>query len=172
MIYVVRYKILRRQPNSRMCLVCGLKNDLGLKSVFYELDNKELLAVFRPLLQHQSYPGRLHGGIASTILDETIGRAIMIDNEAEIWGVTVELSVRFKQPIPLTQELKVIARIVSENRRFFDGEGELLLEDGSVAARGKGRYLKQPLEQIAEFDPVEQEWRVAPTAQDLEFVDI
>jgi acyl-coenzyme A thioesterase PaaI-like protein len=155
-----------------MCLVCGLKNDLGLKGVFYELENDQLLAVFRPLVQHQSYPGRLHGGIASTILDETIGRAIMIDNETEIWGVTVELSVRFKKPIPLTQELRVAARIVSENSRFFDGEGELLLEDGSVAAQGKGRYLKQSLEQIAEFDPVEQEWRVVPTPEDPEFVDI
>ena len=155
-----------------MCLVCGLKNNLGLKGVFYELDNKELLAVFNPLIQHQSYPGRLHGGIASTILDEAIGRAIMIDNETEIWGVTVELSVRFKKPIPLTQELRVVARIVSENRRFFDGEGELLLEDGSIAAQGKGRYLKQPLKQIAEFDPVAQEWRVVPTPEDPEFVDI
>jgi acyl-CoA thioesterase FadM len=96
----------------------------------------------------------------------------MIDNETEIWGVTVELSVRFKKPIPLTQELRVAARIVSENSRFFDGEGELLLEDGSVAAQGKGRYLKQSLEQIAEFDPVEQEWRVVPTPEDPEFVDI
>lgn len=155
-----------------MCLVCGLKNDLGLKGVFYELDNKELLALVRPLAQHQSYPGRLHGGIASTILDETIGRAIMIDNETEIWGVTIELAVRFKKPIPLTQELRVVARIVSEDRRFFDGEGELLLEDGSVAAQGRGKYLKQDLKQIAEFDPVEQEWQVVPTPADPEFVDI
>lgn len=155
-----------------MCLVCGLKNDLGLKGVFYELDNKELLAVFKPSMQHQSYPGRLHGGIASTILDETIGRAIMIGTETEIWGVTVELSVRFKKPIPLTQELRVIARIVSESRRFFDGEGELLLEDGTTAAQGRGRYLKRPLEQIAEFDPVQQEWRVVPTPGEPEFVDI
>jgi uncharacterized protein (TIGR00369 family) len=155
-----------------MCLVCGLKNDLGLKGVFYELDNNELLAVFRPLVQHQSYPGRLHGGIASTILDETIGRAIMIENDTEIWGVTVELSIRFKKPIPLTQELRVVARIVSEDRRFFVGNGELLLEDGSIAAQGRGRYLKQPLEQIAEFDPVEQEWRVVPTPEDPEFVDV
>jgi uncharacterized protein (TIGR00369 family) len=155
-----------------MCLVCGLKNDLGLKGVFYELDNNELLAVFRPLVQHQSYPGRLHGGIASTILDETIGRAIMLENDTEIWGVTVELSIRFKKPIPLTQELRVVARIVSEDRRFFVGNGELLLEDGSIAAQGRGRYLKQPLEQIAEFDPVEQEWRVVPTPEDPEFVDV
>jgi acyl-coenzyme A thioesterase PaaI-like protein len=155
-----------------MCLVCGLKNDLGLKGVFYELDNNELLAVFRPLVQHESYPGRLHVGIASTILDETIGRAIMLENDTEIWGVTVELSIRFKKPIPLTQELRVVARIVSEDRRFFVGNGELLLEDGSIAAQGRGRYLKQPLEQIAEFDPVEQEWRVVPTPEGPEFVDV
>lgn len=168
----MRYKVHRKQPNSKMCLVCGLKNDLGLKGVFYELDNKELLAVFKPLNQHQSYPGRLHGGIASTVLDETIGRAIMIDADTEVWGVTVELSVQFKKPIPLTQELRVVARIGSDNRRFFDGSGELLLEDGSVAAQGRGRYLKQPLDQIADFDAVEQEWRIVPMPGDPEFVDL
>ncbi len=167
----MRHKIQRKQPNSKMCLVCGRKNDSGLKGVFYELDNNELVAVFKPTAQHQSYPGRLHGGIASTILDETIGRAIMVGKETEVWGVTVELSIRFKQPIPLTQELRVIARIVSENRRFFDGTGELLLEDGSIAVQGRGRYLKQPLEQIAAFDPVEQEWRVASTSEDPEFME-
>ncbi len=168
----MRHKILRKQPNSKMCLVCGLKNDLGLKSAFYELDNKDLLAVFTPVTQHQSYPGRLHGGIVSTILDETIGRSIMIETKSEIWGVTVELSVRFKKPIPLTSELRVIARIESENRRFFEGSGELLLPDGSVAAQGRGKYLRQPLDQIAEFDPIEQDWRVVPAPDDPEFIDM
>ena len=79
--------------------MCGLKNDFGIHTEFYELENNELVAIFTPGENHQSYPGRLHGGIASTILDETIGRAIMIENE-NIWGVTIELNVKFKRPVP------------------------------------------------------------------------
>ena len=96
----MRHQVTGKQPNSKMCLVCGLKNRFGLRSFFYELDSDELLAAFKPMAEHQSYPGRLHGGIAMAILDETIGRAIMMNYTEEIWGVTLEFTIRFKKPIP------------------------------------------------------------------------
>ena len=138
----------------------------------YELDNEELLAIFQPLEEHQSYPGRLHGGIATAILDETIGRAIMIRHEGDIWGVTLEFSIRFKQPIPLDEELRVIGRITKENSRSFEGTGEILLPDGTVATEGRGKYIKLPLEKIADFDVEAQEWRVVSADADPEGVEI
>ena len=164
--------VTAKQPNSRMCLVCGLKNPFGLHTSFFELDNNELLAVFKPREEHQSYPGRLHGGIISTILDETIGRAIMIHSEGDIWGVTVDLQVRFKKPVPLDEELRVLGRITKDSSRFFEGTGELLLQDGTVAAEGHGKYLKVPLEKIADFDVDLQEWRVVESPDDPNEVDL
>jgi len=163
-------KVTGKQPNSRMCLVCGLKNPFGLHTAFYELDNREILAVFRPRVEHQSYPGRLHGGIISTILDEAIGRAIMMHSEKEVWGVTVDLQIRFKKPVPLDEELRVVGRIIKDSRRFFEGTGELLLADGTVAAEGHGKYLKTPLEKIADFDVDAQEWGVVSSPDDPETV--
>ena len=160
------HTITAKQPNSKMCLVCGLKNPFGLHTSFFELDNNELLAIFKPRGEHQSYPGRLHGGIISTILDETIGRAIMIQSEGDIWGVTVDLQIRFKKPVPLDEELRVIGRITKDSNRFFEGTGELLLQDGSVAATGHGKYLKVPLEKIADFDVDHQEWQVVQSDDD------
>jgi uncharacterized protein (TIGR00369 family) len=165
-------KVNAKQPNSRMCLVCGLKNPFGLHTSFYELDNRELLAIFTPREEHQSYPGRLHGGIISTILDETIGRAIMILSEGEVWGVTVELQVRFKKPVPLDEELRVIGRITKNSSRFFEGTGELLLQDGTVAAEGHGKYLKAPLEKIADFDAEAQEWSVVTSPGDPDEISL
>jgi uncharacterized protein (TIGR00369 family) len=160
------HTVTAKQPNSKMCLVCGLKNPFGLHTSFFELDNNELLAVFKPRGEHQSYPGRLHGGIISTILDETIGRAIMIQSEGDIWGVTVDLQIRFKKPVPLDEELRVIGRITKDSNRFFEGTGELLLQDGTVAATGHGKYLKVPLEKIADFDVDHQEWQVVQSNDD------
>ena len=74
----MHYRVKAKQQNTKMCLVCGLKNPFGLQTAFYELESDELLAIFKPMEEHQSYPGRLHGGIATAILDETIGRAIMM----------------------------------------------------------------------------------------------
>ena len=160
------HTVTAKQPNSRMCLVCGLKNPFGLHTSFFELDNGELLAVFKPREEHQSYPGRLHGGIISTILDETIGRAIMIQSEGDIWGVTVDLQVRFKKPVPLNEELRILGRITKDSSRFFEGKGELLLQDGTVAAEGHGKYLKIPLEKITDFDVDHQEWGVVQSDDD------
>ena len=160
------HTVTAKQPNSKMCLVCGLKNPFGLHTSFFELDNGELLAVFKPKEEHQSYPGRLHGGIISTILDETMGRAIMIQSEDDIWGVTVDLQIRFKKPVPLDEELRVISRITKDSSRFFEGTGELLLQDGTVAAEGHGKYLKIALEKIADFDVDHQEWGVMDLPDD------
>lgn len=71
-------KITGKQHNSNLCFICGLQNISGLKASFFETEGKELIATFMPTEEHQSYSGRLHGGIASAILDETIGRAIVI----------------------------------------------------------------------------------------------
>jgi uncharacterized protein (TIGR00369 family) len=168
----MRHLVKAKQPNSKMCLVCGLQNSFGLRSFFYELDNDELLATFTPIEEHQSYPGRLHGGIATAILDETIGRAIMMRYSPEIWGVTVEFTIRFKQPIPLDQDLRVIGRVTKETNRHFEGTGEILLKDGRIAAAGQGKYLKFPLEKIADFDFEEQEWKIVPADEDPEVVEI
>lgn len=162
----MKHKVVGKQQNSKMCLVCGLKNPYSLRAAFYELEDDQLVAVFRPKEEHQSYPGRLHGGLAAAILDETIGRAIMMRHEEEIWGVTAEFTIRFKKPIPLDEELRVVGRITRERGRIFEGSGEILLPDGGVAATGSGTYLKQPLEKIADFDREEQEWRVVSLDQD------
>lgn len=167
----MKHKVFKKHPNSKLCFVCGLKNDFGIKAGFYELENNELVATFTPCERHQSYPGRLHGGISSAILDETIGRAIMIENDS-IWGVTVELNVKFKRPVPYDVELKVIGRITEQNKRFFFGTGELILPDGKVAVTATGKYIKLPLDKIAEWDHDEEEWVVVPKENDPTEIEV
>jgi uncharacterized protein (TIGR00369 family) len=150
-------RILAAQNVSRMCLVCGIDNAFGLGARFYELEGDELLGVFTPRDEHQSYPGRLHGGVASAMLDETIGRAVLL-RHVDTWGVTAELTVRFRKPVPLEGELRCVARITRDTRRLFEGTGELLLADGTVAVEARGKYLKMSLEEIAADGMDESEW--------------
>lgn len=166
------HKVIDKQKNSKLCFVCGLKNPFGLKASFYVSETKELIAVFKPREVHQSYPGRLHGGIASAILDETIGRAILNHYENEVWGVTIELNVKFKKPIPLNEELKVIGRITKNESRIFEGTGEIILPNGQIAVEAWGKYLKVPLEKITDFDINENEWRVVRDKNDPEKIEL
>jgi uncharacterized protein (TIGR00369 family) len=168
----MRHKVTRKQYNSKLCFICGLKNNSGLQASFYETEQGGLIATFIPTLEHQSYPGRLHGGLASAILDETMGRAILVGSEEEIWGLTIELNVTYKKPIPLGVELKVVARISEENSRFFHGTGEIVLPSGEVAVVARGKYLKAPLAKIADFDRAENEWAVVPSENDPESIEI
>ena len=119
--------------------------------------------------EHQSYPGRLHGGIASAILDETIGRAITISYPGT-WGVTVELSLRYRKPVPLTSEIRAVGRITRDTRRLFEGSGEILLADGTVAVEARGKYLKAQLDEIVAEGLDERDWFADPrrTPEDVE----
>lgn len=149
-------QVLKAQNISRMCMVCGKENPYSLKARFYELDSGELLGLFRALPEHQSYPGRLHGGVSSAILDEAIGRAVNI-SDPEAWGVTIELNVRYRKPVPLDDEIRAVARITKDSSRLFEGTGEIVLADGTVAVEASGRYLKMPIDRIAEGD-FDSEW--------------
>lgn len=149
-----------------MCIICGTKNSGGIKACFYETDQNSIIAVFTPREEHQGYPGRLHGGIAAGILDETIGRAILLGKQSDVWGVTVEMNVRFRKPLPLDVELRVIGRMSRQNRRIFEGTGEIVLPDGSVAVSATGKYIQVPLEKISDALPDDFEWKVTPDDSD------
>ncbi len=141
-----------------MCFVCGLQNDLGLHASFYEINDRELVALIKPGEQHQSYPGRMHGGVAAAILDETIGRAIANGKTDQVWGVTLELTTKFRRPIPLDQEIKIIGRVSKEGHRVFEGTGEIILENGDIAVSAEGKYLKVPFSKITDSMMDENEW--------------
>lgn len=167
----MKYKVLNKQNNSKLCLVCGLDNDLGLKTSFYELENNVLVGICTPKEEHQSYPNRLHGGITASLLDETIGRAISIDNPT-IWGVTIDLNIRYKKPIPLNEKIKVIGRITKDTKRIFEGSGEIILENGEIAAIATGKYMKLPIDKISDHNFSENDWFLNKTDDDPEYIEI
>ena len=147
----MKYKVVGHQHRNDQCLVCGWNNPHGLDAEFWELENGELAALSQFKPEHQSYPGRAHGGVISALLDEIIGRAVCIQ-EPLSWGVTVELTVQYKKPVPLETTLVAVGRITRNRSRMFDGEGELYLPDGTLLAKAKGSYLKLPVNKIVESD--------------------
>ncbi len=158
---------MQKQPNSYECFICGVQNVAGVQVAFYETvnedDHDEVLARFTGQPMHQGYPGRMHGGVITGILDETIGRAINIGDSEQppmAWGVTVDLALRFHQPVPLGVPLTARGRITRDRRRLFEGSGELYLPDETLAVSAAGKYLKMPLAEISNIDPETLGWRI------------
>ena len=110
-----------KQPNSRMCFVCGMENPAGLHAHFYQSDEVTCVGRFLPDICHQGYPGRVHGGIVAAMLDETLGRAIWA--EQTTWGVTAELTIRYKTPVPLGQTLTVVGRVTARKATVVRSRG-------------------------------------------------
>ncbi|MCL2025026.1 MAG: PaaI family thioesterase [Coriobacteriia bacterium] len=150
----MEYQLTQPQDITRMCFVCGEENDSGLHARFYESEQGELVGIFEVHDAHQSYPGRVHGGIAAAMLDETVGRAIMMD-EPDIWAVTIELTCKYRKPVPYDKPVVVRGRITRNTSRIFEGAGEIVLEDGSIAVEATGRYLKTSLDKIVDADTLE-----------------
>jgi acyl-coenzyme A thioesterase PaaI-like protein len=168
----VKHRVLKKQHISNMCFVCGIKNDFGLHAKFYETDAHELVALINPSEQHQGYPGRMHGGIAATILDETIARSICNGKDEQIWGVTLELKTRFRKPVPLGQELKIVGRVTSERNRSFEGTGEIILPNGEIAVSAEGKYMKVNIERIASDPKVNDDWFFEDSPEDPSEIEI
>lgn len=174
---MTKYKVINRQYRSDQCLVCGFANPFSLDLEFWELENGEVAAFAATHDHHQSYPGRTHGGMISALLDETIGRAICVE-EPHCWGVTTELTVRFKKPVPLNEKLLVVGRITRNRSRMFEGSGEIYLPDGALLAEATGTYLKLKAEQIVDCpageDPVNQfNWQLRPLPADApEYIEL
>ncbi len=167
----MKKKIVKKQNNSTRCFICGLDNDKGLRAEFYELEDGTLAATAIAHALHQSYPGRVHGGVTTALLDETIGRAINIQ-EPEAWGVTVEITTRYKKPVPYDVPLIITGRITENKSRLFYGEGQIILPDGSIAGYATAKYMKLKLSNISEFDGEVDVWAPFPRADDPTELDI
>jgi acyl-coenzyme A thioesterase PaaI-like protein len=150
--------LAKEQPRYTGCFVCGTKNPIGLKVVFYN-DDKRVWTEFTPGVEHQGYPGIMHGGILYTLLDETIGRAAYL---REMWVMTARMQVRYRHPVPTGSRLRIEGEIVRVRGRVVEANGRALLADGTVAAEASGLFMEIPppmlnglKEQVLEQPPEE-----------------
>jgi acyl-coenzyme A thioesterase PaaI-like protein len=150
---------MEKQPNSRMCFVCGVENPIGLKLKFYTDEQGRCVARFRPGQEHQGYPGHLHGGITSTLLDETMGRVL---THQDVWAVTGRLEVKFRKAVPLDQELTIVGELTRSRSRAYEARGEIRLPDGTPLVEGKGVYYRVSDEAVEQAKSELDFWEVVP----------
>ncbi|MBN1680636.1 MAG: PaaI family thioesterase [Anaerolineae bacterium] len=161
-------KLNAQQPSARWCFVCGVENPFGLKIRFFNDGRHQAVAYVTLGDEFQGYPGVAHGGILVTILDETMGRAILADGETsheiadERFMFTAKMEVRYRQPVPLHQEFTVRGRIDTDRRRTAQASGEIVLADGTVAVEASATLVDIPAEHIEHMLTEDIGWQVYP----------
>jgi len=127
----------RIHPN---CVVCSEQNGQGLKLDFSISDDGVVSADFIFDKVFEGYPGMLHGGILSAILDGAITNCLF----AHDWiAVTADSHVRFRHLVATDQAARVQAWITLSRPPIYDVKAEII-QDGQVKITTTGRFIEQP----------------------------
>ena len=137
---MTHYHIENKQPNSKMCLVCGLENPIGLHLHMYETEPGVIETEYIAPEHFQGYPGVLHGGIVAALIDEISSRTQMgSDPKNPRFMFTAKLEVKYRKNVPINKKLKIIGKAIKSKRNIaeawagiYDAETNELLAEGTT----------------------------------------
>jgi uncharacterized protein (TIGR00369 family) len=154
---------VNKQPTSRACFLCGRQNEIGLKMQWNnDPESQQIWADVTVPGWFNSYPGVVHGGIVAALLDETAGRALMLNGDNDRLFITTHLEIKYHHPTPTGQPLRVVGWILRQSERFGKVAAEIRLPDGMVTARCEARVARPPQKFFAEtgWDKEAEYWKV------------
>lgn len=132
----------------QICFACGDRNHHGLRMRF-EVDAEEggVRCRYTPRESDQGFPGTVHGGIVSTLLDESMAWALW--SGAGVLGVTAKMETRYRRVVPSDEPLIVRARVASSRSRRHEVAARIEGADGAVLAEATALFLRLPPEEEA-----------------------
>lgn len=131
---------MAEETTYRSCFVCGQDNPIGLH-LNYEYTDGEARAHLEIDPVYAGYPGVVHGGIVTALLDEIMVKTI---ENLGIWAVTANIEVRFRHPVPVKTPLQLTGRLTKGKTKMFRTEGILASEDGAILAEASAVFVKNP----------------------------
>ena len=153
-----------KQPNSRMCFICGLENPVGLHLHIYETSPGVVESTYVAPEHFQGYPGVLHGGIVGAILDELSGRSLMgSDPMAPRFMFTARLEIKYRKNVPIGVPLRIIGKAGKSRVNsaeawagiYDSGTDELLAEASALLSNvPPGQFGVSDLERLG--------WKIYP----------
>ncbi len=131
----------RQLPWSRTCFVCGDANPSGLGVRFVAEDGRVRVRT-RIDRGFEGYPGRVHGGIITALLDETAGWAATVAVGRLCF--TARLTVRFVHPVPGDEPIEVVGEHLGSRGGFEQARSRILDGEGRILASADGLFSAVP----------------------------
>lgn len=126
-----------------------MENSAGVKAQFYNMADGTVGGLFTFRSEHQSYPGRVHGGMLATMIDELAGRVLWTDCPDKV-AVTMDISVRYHLPAPYDAPLKGRGEYVKKTSRAYSAKCQIMDMDNRVLAEGEAKYFIMPMEKVTD----------------------
>jgi len=152
---------MTKLPNSKDCFVCGLENVHGLQLAFYREGEDSIVVNYTVPERFQGYPGVVHGGIVTTMLDEILGRVFMFDDPNRFM-FTAKLTTRYRHPVPIGEPLKMVGSVVKDRGRIAEAKAELFGPDGDLLAEAEGLLVALPEDTLDMEAADALGWKVYP----------
>lgn len=132
--------------NPHHCFGCGELNRHGLQLRFTpDPDGNGVSTQFCPSPRVEGYPGVVHGGILTTVLDEVMAWSLY---RHEIWAATGALTTRYRQPVRIGETTQAVGYMLRDRRRVLEMRGEIRrLADGAVLAEATATFVRVSEEQ-------------------------
>jgi uncharacterized protein (TIGR00369 family) len=124
--------------NDGHCFACGPHSEIGLRLVFATTGDRAVRAQTTLAKPYQGWVGVAHGGIVMTLLDEGMAHAA---GAVGYRGVTGEIRVRFRRPVPIGEPLAVEGRVLWQRGRVLGLEARVCDAAGTTLASGEGRFV-------------------------------
>jgi len=120
------------------CFGCSPDNPIGLHMEFYE-DENEIISFWRPQPHFQGWVGVIHGGILSTLIDETCGW--VITRKLQTTGVTSKLKIHYLHPTMNNDtQLTIRAHIKEQKGNFVFLTSTIENANGEVCVEAEAVY--------------------------------
>jgi len=130
--------LLKPNPTNH-CFGCGGANPRGMQLTFEQDDvSRRIRGAFRLGPEYQGGAGFVHGGIVATLLDEVMAKVSRFSADH---AVTAELTVEYRRPVPVDEDLVVEGWEVERDGRSLYREGEIRDASGTLLARGRGHFV-------------------------------
>ncbi len=151
------------QPSSRYCFLCGRDNPASLRVRWTnDRESRRVRAVVTVAEEYNGYPGIVHGGVVAALLDETAGRALMVDGDYDRLWVTVKLEVAYRRPTPTRVPLTVTGWVERDDARRSLAAAEIRLADGELTASCRAVIARPPEHMLDGWEAEREHWRVDP----------
>lgn len=152
----------QKQPNSKMCFICGLENPVGLKLKIYQTEPGIIETTYTAPDHFQGYPGVLHGGIVAAILDEISGRAHMGDPSDPRFMFTGKLEIKYRKNVPIGKPLRIVGRAGKARAKMAESWAGIYDENGDLLAEADALHINVPQDQFDLSGLEELGWKVYP----------
>ncbi len=126
------------EDKNNHCFACGRDNPHGLRIKGFMVEENWIYCDLSLNDDYTGFPGIIHGGIQSTILDEVMAWAIFVFEKS--MGITIDMQMKFIKPLGVCDKFRAKAKIKGKINNIVSMYSGIWVND-QVYTEGRANYL-------------------------------